>query len=592
MGKSMQKRTMLATAMLLAFLPAARGNAGEREDLVELRATTLKLIELLVEQGVLTREGADKLLAQAKQQAAKEVEAARGAESKQAAGKKPAGGAEAAVAATPAAEAKQATGTTPAGEAGKKVVRVGYVPEFVRNEIREQVRAELREDVTKDVLEQAKNERWGVPGALPEWTSRIKISGDMRLRGEADLYGSNNAPYGTFVNWNDVNDNNGFSNSFIDTDQNRYRGRVRLRLNVEGKVTDDLIADARITTGNTNNPVSTNQTLGDYFDPFSVVLDQAYLKYDHTNSDGYRNLTLWGGRIPDPWFHTDLVWDDDLNFDGAAGTYRLPLAGSNGLPDSDERSRSVYLTLGGFMVDEVELSSKDKTLLGAQLGTKWGFQDKSSLNVALAWYGYNNISGKKNSFDSTKNDFTAPQFVQKGNSMFDISNSPTPYQQFGLAPDFKLLDFTFKYDLARFAPTHYILSGDYVQNYGYDAHDIRNRLDGSAMFIDSSIYVGNPSDKQNEGYQLKLTVGAPEILMPRNWQVFLGYKYLERDAVLDAFTDSDFHLGGTNAKGWVLGGSYGIASNTWLTARYMTADAIDGPNLGIDVLQMDLNTKF
>jgi hypothetical protein len=62
--------------------------------------------------------------------------------------------------------------------------------------------------------------------------------------------------------------------------------------------------------------------------------------------------------------------------------------------------------------------------------------------------------------------------------------------------------------------------------------------------------------------------------------------------VLDAFTDSDFHLGGTNAKGWILGGSYGITDNTYVSARYMTADEIDGPTLGIDVVQVDLNTKF
>ena len=62
--------------------------------------------------------------------------------------------------------------------------------------------------------------------------------------------------------------------------------------------------------------------------------------------------------------------------------------------------------------------------------------------------------------------------------------------------------------------------------------------------------------------------------------------------MLDAFTDSDFHLGGTNSKGWLLGGSYGLTENAWLTARYMSADEIDGPPLGIDVFQLDLNAKF
>ncbi len=84
----------------------------------------------------------------------------------------------------------------------------------------------------------------------------------------------------------------------------------------------------------------------------------------------------------------------------------------------------------------------------------------------------------------------------------------------------------------------------------------------------------------------------PDVKEPNDWQVFGVYRYLEGDAVPDAFTDSDFHMGGTNTKGWILGGNYGLEHNTWLTLRYMAADEIDGPPLGIDVLQLDLNTRF
>ena len=77
-----------------------------------------------------------------------------------------------------------------------------------------------------------------------------------------------------------------------------------------------------------------------------------------------------------------------------------------------------------------------------------------------------------------------------------------------------------------------------------------------------------------------------------DWQAWLGYKYVERDAVLDAFNDPDFHLGGTDAKGWFVGGSYGIAKNTSLRARYLSANEIDLPPLAIDVFQLDLTTKF
>jgi hypothetical protein len=74
--------------------------------------------------------------------------------------------------------------------------------------------------------------------------------------------------------------------------------------------------------------------------------------------------------------------------------------------------------------------------------------------------------------------------------------------------------------------------------------------------------------------------------------VLLNYKYLEADAVVDGFTDSDFHLGGTNAKGWIVGGDMGLAKNVWITTRWLTANEISGIPLSIDVFQLNLNAKF
>ena len=72
----------------------------------------------------------------------------------------------------------------------------------------------------------------------------------------------------------------------------------------------------------------------------------------------------------------------------------------------------------------------------------------------------------------------------------------------------------------------------------------------------------------------------------------MSYRYVERDAVLDAFTDSDFHLGGTDAKGYQVGFDLGLSRGIWLRWRYLTANEVDGPPLGIDVWQVDLNGAF
>ena len=65
-----------------------------------------------------------------------------------------------------------------------------------------------------------------------------------------------------------------------------------------------------------------------------------------------------------------------------------------------------------------------------------------------------------------------------------------------------------------------------------------------------------------------------------------------RDAVLDAFTDSDFRLGGTDAKGYSLGGSYGLGKNTAASARYLSGDSISGAPLSVDVFQFDVQIRF
>jgi hypothetical protein len=76
------------------------------------------------------------------------------------------------------------------------------------------------------------------------------------------------------------------------------------------------------------------------------------------------------------------------------------------------------------------------------------------------------------------------------------------------------------------------------------------------------------------------------------WNVSLGYKYLQPDAVLDGLTDQNFHLGGTNAKGFIFSADYGIAQRTWLSARYFNAKQVYGPPLAIDVLQVEISSKF
>ncbi len=92
--------------------------------------------------------------------------------------------------------------------------------------------------------------------------------------------------------------------------------------------------------------------------------------------------------------------------------------------------------------------------------------------------------------------------------------------------------------------------------------------------------------------QEKLTFGDVSFVRRNSWQAYVGYRHVESDAVVDAFTDADFHLGGTNATGYYLGARYAFESNTTIGLRWYSAKQIDGLPLAIDVLQLDLIAIF
>jgi len=487
-------------------------------------------------------------------------------------------------------------------ELDPRVVRVPYVPQSVMDDIRNRLRGELRSDVVQDVMAQAETQRWGVPNALPSWISHIKIKGDYRLRAQGDMFDEKNVggigATDGYINFQELNEQGGFGkvdNAFLNTTEDRTRLRTRVRLSLFGKPGNNSRVGIRMSTGNLHDPVSTNQTLGNSGNRYQVVLDQAYLSYTDLDEEAYPWLTYIGGRMPNPWFSTDLVWDKDLGFEGLALVYQKNMRNPDDLFDMDQEDRTLFAVIGAFPLQEVELSSRDKWLFGAQAGMEWITESQSRIKVGLAYYDFKNIEGQRNKINSTLNDFTAPQYMQKGNTLFDIRNDIDPATDlWALASDYNLLNLTASADFSQLAPMHVIVTMDYVKNIGYDRDKIIARSGG---VVERSGDFNRDSDEdiykeRTTGYKLKVKVGWPKVALRGTWDTFLAYKYLERDAVLDLFTDSDFHLGGTDAKGWIVGSAYALDDNILLSVKYLSATEIDHNDLAIDVFQIDLNALF
>jgi len=576
--------------------------ANERQELLKLKNTTINLIDVFVQEGILDKNKAQKLVKAAESKAADEA-------SKQIAQE----------AANDKADASKAEETAVKSGKSSKTVHVAYVPEFVKEEIRQQVRAELKDDVIKDVKADAKAEKWGVPGALPEWVNNIRISGDLRLRAVEDFFGADNSlANNQFYDYLSINKEGGHldafnkNEEFLNTTKDRVRLRERLRLAVDAQVTDNLKAGIRLATTNNGGPVSNNQTLGNTDQSWAFVIDRAFLQYDFVDQKGNDWFSLYGGRIANPWVSTDVVFDRDLSFEGFSGTfrahfnqddptvkaYRAPSPTARlGINTGPQTPNSVFATVGVFPIQEVNFSTTDKWMFGGQVGADWLVHDDSRLKVATAYYDYENINARPNANNSFTNDWTAPQYIQKGNSIVPINvndgfntrctNSQSVFGQgclYGLASDFKIFNATAIYDFAGFEAAHVMLTADYAKNLGYSASRIAREFGGLDNYSDNKA--------KTTAFQVRLDVGRPETIRLNDWNTFFAYRYVERDAVLDAFTDAVFHGGGTNAKGWVIGGNYGLAKNTWLNFRWFSTDNIDGPPLIIDTAVLDLSTRF
>lgn len=530
---------------------------------------TINLIRLLVQQGVLKQEQADGLIAQAE----KEAQQAR--------------------AATPVA----ATG--PAAAPGD--VRVQYVPAIVREQIRDQVKAE--------VMATAKQENWAQPNTFPDWVSRISFDGDIRLRQESRFFADNNS--NELVDYAKLNDNGPYDvnkdtnsklppllNSREDRD-NLFR--LRARLGMKAVISPEWTAGIRIGTGSDNNPVSTTQTLGGGFGKKDIWLDQGYLTWKAT-----QDLTLTGGRIANPFYSTDMLYSNDLNFDGVAAIFNHKLGSDWGL----------FGTLGAFPVEYTndtatsngfdKNESDTKWLFGGQIGANWKINRSNSLKGALAYYRFDDIEGQRSSpcapwagAPGCDTDGSRVAFMQKGNSVFllrDITPNPatpglTPQPQFvGLASKFDVLDLNLAWDTELPDDLRLRSQTNFIRNLAYDKGEMLKRSEGEIV---NNINRNGQFESGGNALMVQFTLGnALEMKKSGDWNLLAGYKYIQPDALPDGFNDSSFHLGGTNAKGYFVGGNYGIDKNIYATARYMSASEVYGPRYEVDVMQLELNTRF
>jgi hypothetical protein len=541
---------------------------------------TINLINRLVEKEVLTREEADEMIKQAESDALAAQQ-------------------------TAAAQADIAALPPPPRPDD---MRVTYIPEVVKNNMRDEIKQEL--------MAQAREEKWSEKSS-PDWTSKFRPFGDIRGRYESDMFGEGNDNTGAFPNFDAINTGSSFNTAGTEfppqynVDQDRTRARLRTRLGVDMLLGQGFNAGIRLATGSDNSPVSVNQTLGGSggnFSKYQVWLDRAFLSYDAGPGDG-EELTFMMGRFDNPFFSSPVQWDNDLGFDGLAVRGRVKL----------NDAVATFFTAGYFPVYNTDFNfssnqpskyqSTDKWLTGVQAGIDWNITDEIKAKAGIAYYDFGNISGDLsdpfiplNSSDAGNTDTTRPGFAQRGNTYMalrDIDNSTSAndfgnesqYQYYGLASEFRNLTLTGKLEYDHFDPVRVSLLGEITKNIAFDKSDIGGKAVNNRASISGNNSLG-AFDGGDLAWNLAFQIGKPAMEKFGDWQAGFGYRYVESDAVVDGFTDSNFGGGGTNVQGFILGGDMAVSPAVRLGVRWMSSDEIAGPPLSADIFQFDINAKF
>ena len=349
---------------------------------------------------------------------------------------------------------------------------------------------------------------------LAAWAEKVKFSGDLRYRHE-----------------------------FFDVEDDRYhrnRQRIRARLKMHAKPSDELDVIFRLASGS-DDPVSTNQTLGGAFSSKRLWLDQAYFNY---HPDALAGVHVLGGKMANP-FHrpqgSQLIFDGDLNPEGLALTYTHPLNGK----------AELFAAAGGFWIGEVK-AHRDSMLYDAQAGVKTKLGGGVSLTAGASYYNYTDTKGNTVFFDPTES--------------FGNSAEPT-------SPGAGTLMYSEDYELVE----------GFVE-VGFKAGDTPIALFGD--------YVSNiaASSGEDTGWMLGFKVGKTK--KPGDWDFSYNYRDLERDAVIGALCDSDFIGGGTDGRGHTFGVGYQLSKSANVSATYFVNEQGLDEMRDYRRLQLDFNVKF
>jgi hypothetical protein len=389
------------------------------------------------------------------------------------------------------------------------------------------------------------------------------------------------------------------------------RERFRLRFNANAKLNDEISGGFSLSTGDLNNPISTNQTTDQFYTRKAFALDRAFINY---HPSYFKPLTLTGGKFAYPWYNTELTWDKDLNPEGLAQTLAFDLESTPVL----KRIALVGFELPFTETAGVSLTNKSlvaSAVYGGQLQTTWQLADWLKLSayggfynwhntdpVALAAATANSASPVNGLLNLGGNKVQNSEAITTATSIVTINGTAAPTgvskivaAQF--ASKFALLDAIARFDVKTpYDRWPVAFVGDYVQNTRACAN-VGNILAAPANTSTSkfSQSTNAPCDpRQRRGYWAEARFGRAQ--EKGDWQFAYTRIFIEREAVLSVFNYSEIRQG-SNVTQHRVEASYQAYKNVQLAftgffGRPLNFGNSTPPENTLKRLQFDVLYKF
>ena len=474
------------------------------------------------------------------------------------------------------------------------------------------VRAEA-ESLRTNAPAAAEASKWKISDAI----KNVELFGDLRLRYE---HRQANVP----------------DDGRVELD----RARAAVRIGLRGDAFDDFYYGVRLDTA--SNPRSPWVTFGTsssgvpYYGPygkstFGITVGEVYIGW-HPLS--WLDVTV--GKMPNPLFTTSMVWDNDLNPEGAAERFKYRVG-----------EAEFFATFGQFIYADVNPSYASGGLgfnglvgqrndtpfqLAWQAGVNYHITTNMSARIAGTLYNYIGIQTNVSPFFGdpfvgegaftgvgTANPINGASGYGTSSSLLGNSSLGFPNNQVGLN-HLLVLEVPFEFNF-KIASLDARVFGDFAYNLeGKEraedaATGYANYLALQSVAAPISVKPFPAQTKDIKAYQAGFAIGSKDSLglvygttsHRHAWEVRTYWQHVEQYALDPNILDSDFFEGRGNLEGIYAALAYGFTGNVIGTFRYGYAWRINdligtgGSNLDIpqvnpisrfNILQLDLTLRF